>query len=816
MAKVPKTKFYIVLSTLDTPEKYFRKFKGIVGKLFETCLQASKVSNPEYITFNQWEDGSLTPTKIPERGSKVLLVGIEATTWWYEESGEYIKTDPSIYQLRGIPVWNPFLDSYGIPTLDPEDRLITGDHVKKNGPEVIFFKDFVEDIIKFSELPSEKITIPEPVLLVPRTTQEAVFALREYRERLKKDPDPVLACDLETASLSPQTMRIIDAGISIDDDSALILTEGLLEVDIVQRELELLLNMPGIDSGNHNACQFDAEFILTTLGFEWNVTWDSMFAHYLLDERQAGHGLKELLQRNLFYHDYDVKLNYKAGETMESIPAEVRHIYLGHDCIGARKLWKYLKPLLEEEGDLMKVFREILIPAGNAFRDIGVEGVLVDVEYLKEKSKSSHIKEADTLRQLQEIASEVGMEDLNPNSPAQVKKLLYDYLGLKPKKSSDGKLSTDAETLLYLKKQYPDNKVLQLILDYRLESKLRGTFLDGLINKVSEYSGKVHADFQLTGTQTGRLSCRNPNLQNMPMVVGPLIRDAFIAPEGFTLMEADFSQLELRVIAWFSGDENMTRAFVNQEDIHASVGEQIFDKPRNEITKAERYKAKLINFGLVYGRTAASLAAQEDFDSTTQEAQEYMDIFFDKYYGITGWIKEQHDLVKERGICTSAFGRIRRFPLILNFNVRAVERRAQNTPIQSTASDVCLIALARVHKALKDWSSEAGQLMGKLLFTVHDSLLVMVREGYEKEAALLLERIMCQEAPLKADFPFSVDVAVGHKWGSQEHIYPHMCSKCEHRYKGDGYEFLWFQTIKECPNCGTRFILGKEGARVPQ
>ena len=392
------------------------------------------------------------------------------------------------------------------------------------------------------------------------------------------------------------------------------------------------------------------------------------------------------------------------------------------------------------------------MPLMRVLAEMEFSGVLVDREIIDEFSKKLS-SSVDNLTH--EIWNMAGIE-FNINSPKQLGEILFEKLQLPVIKKTKSGYSTDADVLEKLRLEHP---IIDKILEYRTLNKLKATYIDGIIPLIKE-DGRVHAKFNQTVTATGRISCTEPNLQNIPIrtELGKELRKMFVAKEGFTFLDADYSQIELRVLAHISGDENMIHAFNSGEDIHAMTASQVFDVPLEEVTKQMRSEAKAVNFGIVYGISDFGLAT--NIGTSRKKAKEYIEKYFAKYPGIKEYMDRTVKECKERGYVETLWGRRRYVPEIKsnNFNVRQFgERVAMNAPIQGTAADIIKIAMINIEKELED-----KKLESKLLLQVHDELVIETKLEEIETVRELLVRNM--ENVIKMDVPLKVEAEEGKTW----------------------------------------------------
>ncbi len=415
-------------------------------------------------------------------------------------------------------------------------------------------------------------------------------------------------------------------------------------------------------------------------------------------------------------------------------------------------VWEVMEKELKEK-NLEKLFYEIEMPLIFVLGDMEKAGITVDTDELERFGK----KLEGDIEKLTEEIYELSGEEFNINSPKQLGPILFEKLELKPAKKTKTGYGTGAEVLEKLRGKHP---VIEKILEYRQLSKLKSTYCDGLSAVVNRETGKIHSMFNQTVTVTGRLSSTEPNLQNIPTrtALGREIRKMFIAGEGNVLLDADYSQIELRILAHLSNDKVMTEAYKNGDDIHSVTASQVFDVPLDEVTPKMRSFAKTVNFGIVYGMGEFSLA--QDLKISIAEAKKYITNYKTRYSGMNEYLESTKEKAKEDGFVRTLYGRIRHIPELRspNYNIRSFgERAASNAPIQGTAADIIKIAMVRVHKRLK----EEG-LLSKLILQVHDELILEVPEKEIPKAEKVLREEMENAAQLSV--PLVVEMAHGKSW----------------------------------------------------
>lgn len=428
--------------------------------------------------------------------------------------------------------------------------------------------------------------------------------------------------------------------------------------------------------------------------------------------------------------------------------------YLSHELDGAQaifELYSVLDAKLDELG-MTKLYYEVELPLCRVLADMEASGFYVDRKALYDFGESLN----DGIAQMQAgIWAHAGHE-FNINSPKQLGEVLFEELMLPSGKKTKSGWSTNADVLEKLRDKYP---IIGEILEYRMLTKLKSTYADGLL-KVIAPDGRIHTNFQMTVTATGRLSSTEPNLQNIPVrrKLGAQIRKMFVASPGKVLVDADYSQIELRLLAHISGDKAMQEAFLSGEDFHTVTASRVFGVPLDEVTPALRSRAKAVNFGIVYGISAFSLA--QDIGVYPSEAKAYMEAYLDKYHGVRDYMKSIVEKAKTDGYVDTLFARRRYLPELKssNFNVRSFgERVALNMPIQGTAADIIKIAMVNVHRRLAKEGLEA-----KLILQVHDELIVECPDSEAERVKEILTHEMENAASLSV--PLTVDAHIGHSW----------------------------------------------------
>ena len=475
---------------------------------------------------------------------------------------------------------------------------------------------------------------------------------------------------------------------------------------------------------------FDAKrfrHILARFGVKLaGVTFDAMLTDYLLHAIHPADTLKTLATERLGFSESGAAALLRLADSM--------------------------LPELAEKG-LTWLYKEVELPLEHVLFDMERIGFALDADVLKEMSAAFKAR----IDAIAEQSFSLAGERFNILSTKQIGTILFDKLQLPPWKKTKSGYSTDAETLETLADKH---EIVPLIIEYRTLSKLCSTFLDGLVAVIRPESGRVHTRFNQNVTATGRISSTEPNLQNIPVrtELGREIRKAFVASKGNLLVDADYSQIELRLLAHMSGDEGMIRAFCEGDDIHRRTASEVFGVPFEAVTGMQRSAAKAVNFGIVYGISDFGLA--RNLGITRKEAARYIDLYLTRYPGIRRYMLESVEAGKRDGYVKTLMGRRRELPELQssNYNTRSFgERVAMNMPIQGTAADIIKLAMVRVHQRL----TREG-LRAKLILQIHDELIIDApKDEAEHVAALLTE---CMQNVIQLSVPLRADVKIGRSW----------------------------------------------------
>lgn len=528
----------------------------------------------------------------------------------------------------------------------------------------------------------------------------------------------------------------------------------------------------------HNL-KFDAKWLNKMAGrpIRYKKVSDTMLMHYTIDERPMGqysaHGLKDLSRIRFDAADYSFDWQqFYAIEKPERDDFVRLFRYQAKDCAYTLRLYDTLRA--ELPASLAALHDDLLIPASKAFAEIEAHGIAVDVPYV-EKLATELMDAAGELRDklIKTGAPLLNDPGFNPASVEQLKRLLYEVWKLPKLRDPYQKhveFSTARDVVSRLAATTGDPVVadfLRDLIDWRQDMKMLRTYAEGLL-KATDPDGRVRPSFILHGTSTGRLSCQEPNLQNIPNKIGKQIQHAFVASEGKTLVSCDFSQLEIRVLAWYSRDEELIRIFQAGEDIHSAAAQRIYNKPADKISDLERKLTKTIVFGVIYGRGPKSIVEGQEMTYfrqmglrvwTIDEARAFQQKLLVEFPGLHEWIKTQEFKVITRHFVSTPIGRRRRFPFITPESRAEVMRQAVNMPVQSLASDVCLHALIRLHGSLPPGCHA--------LLAIHDELIFEVPDGLLGAVVPSIVRTMQEDLPpalTGSPVPFKVTAKAGKRW----------------------------------------------------
>lgn len=665
-----------------------------------------------------------------------------------------IKTDvPDVEDWEELEWKGPEKKKLGLFFKRMEFRTLTrrylgeeGPVAEKSGDQVDLFGSFKEEAPKQS-LDEEKVSY------------ELVNTLERLEKMITVFKDKKEFCfDTETDGPDPVTANLVGIAFSATPGSGYYMpvnVEGGLNENEVIDFIRPIFENAGSTKIAHNY-KFDY-MMLSKSGIQIKgKAFDTMVAAYLVDATQKLK-MDELSKGLLNYKPVPIEEligKGKAQKSMADLSPDEIYLYACEDADITLRLYEILSKQLKKD-ELEEIAYKVDYPLMEVLADMEYKGVKLDTEMLAEFSKELE----NDLKKLEAEIYEKAGEEFNINSPQQLGVILFEKLELPAgKKTKTGQYSTAESVLTKLAAKY---EMPSLILDYRQLTKLKSTYVDALPALINPETGRVHTDFNQSVAATGRLASSNPNLQNIPIRTerGREIRKAFIAEDGFKLMSADYSQVELRVIAHIAKDEAMIKAFLNDEDIHSRTAKEIFNLDSiEEVTPDHRRKAKEVNFGIPYGVSAYGLASRLGIENS--EGKEMIDQYFERFPNILNYINDTKAFAREHGYVKTLMGRRRYIPDIKsgNWNVRGfAERTAINMPIQGTAADIIKLAMINIHNWLEENAKQS-----RMLLQVHDELVFEIHESELDEVPAKITELM--ESAVELDVPLKVDTGMGENW----------------------------------------------------
>lgn len=596
-------------------------------------------------------------------------------------------------------------------------------------------------------------------------TPEGVLALVE-----KLKAAPCFAFDTETTAADPLRAELVGMSFAFEEGVAYYVPVAapLLENDLsdfvledAKRDFSLKkIFQPLLEDASAKKCGQNTKYDQLVLA-RYGVTirgadFDTMIASYVLNPGNRQHNLDLICLEQFNYKKIPTSELIGTGKkqkTMREVtPAEVAR-YAGEDADFTFRLYRHFEPQLHAAG-LYELFETMEMPLVDVLRAMEWEGINLDLPFLKNMSAELEAKLAQLMTEVYELAG----EEFNLNSPAQLSKILFEKMKLPHKRRTKTGYSTDADVLEELAHQHA---MPAKLLEYRELAKLKSTYVDALPQMVNPFTGRLHTSFNQTVAATGRLSSSDPNLQNIPIrtELGRQIRRAFIPrKKGWKLLDADYSQIELRLVAHLAQDANMIEAFRNDEDIHSATSSRIFNVPMSEMTPDIRRRAKEINFGIIYGMGAYGLSKR--LGISVEEAQQFITSYFVQYPGVNAFMAGTIADAHKNGYVTTMFNRRRYLPDIHSDNQRVregAERVAINTPIQGSAADLIKIAMINLQRRLRK-----ENLQARMILQVHDELVFEApEEEIAKLRALVLEEM---SGAVHLDVPIKVEAGVGENW----------------------------------------------------
>ncbi|HAU1190944.1 TPA: DNA polymerase I [Legionella pneumophila] len=567
--------------------------------------------------------------------------------------------------------------------------------------------------------------------------------------------------DTETTNLDVMQAELVGISLAVEEEKAsyipLAHTDGSTQLvrEEVLTALKPILENPAIGKIGQNI-KYDYS-VLKNYGITLKgITYDTMLESYVLNSGAGRHDMDSLALKYLGYKTIsyeDVAGKGAKQLRFDQIPVEKAGIYAAEDADITLQLHHKLYPMLDES--LRKVLHDIEMPLVTVLADMEMHGVLIDPIILEKHG--SRLKEQ--MKSLENEAVQLAGKAFNLNSPKQLQEILFDEQKLPVvAKTPTGQPSTAESVLQELAFDY---RLPAVILEYRSLSKLVSTYIDALPKRINPKTHRVHTSYNQAVAATGRLSSSDPNLQNIPIrsEEGRLIRTAFIAPEGSLIMAADYSQIELRIMAHLSQDDNLLRAFANGWDIHAATASEIFQTNLDAVSKEQRRRAKAVNFGLIYGMSAFGLAKQIGVER--QDAQHYIDTYFRRYPKVLEYMERTRKQAHQLGYVETLFGRRLYLPEINSRNLmrqKAAERTAINGPMQGTAADI----IKKTMLAVSNWEHSQKNPSAKMIMQVHDELVFEVRQEAVEECRAIIHKLM--EQTVKLSVPLVVSIGTGSNW----------------------------------------------------
>ncbi|OBY87895.1 DNA polymerase I [Pseudomonas sp. AU11447] len=597
---------------------------------------------------------------------------------------------------------------------------------------------------------------------------EIVLEQSQFDAWLKKlEAADLIAFDTETTSLDPQQAQVVGVSFAVTEGEAAYVplahsymgVPAQLDRDAVLKALKPLLEDPKKRKvGQHAKYDMNVLANASTPIAVQGIAYDTMLESYVLDSTATRHDMDSLALKYLGHST--IRFEDIAGKgakqlTFDQIALEQAGPYAAEDADVTLRLHQTLWQKLEAIPSLAKVLTEIEMPLVPVLARIERNGALVDANLLGKQS----VELGEKMVELQRQSFDLAGEEFNLGSPKQLGAILYEKLGLPVlSKTATGQPSTAENVLAELAEQ--DYELPKVIMQYRSLSKLKSTYTDKLPDQINPRTGRIHTSYHQAVAATGRLSSSDPNLQNIPIrtAEGRRIRQAFVAPKGYKLLAADYSQIELRIMAHLAKDEGLLDAFRHDRDVHRATAAEVFGVPLDDVTSDQRRSAKAINFGLIYGMSAFGLAKQIGVER--KEAQAYIDRYFARYPGVLAYMERTRAQAAEQGFVETLFGRRLYLPEIASKNGamrKAAERTAINAPMQGTAADI----MKRAMVAVDNWLQESA-IDARVILQVHDELVLEVREDLIDQVRDGIRPLMSGAAEL--DVPLVVEAGVGANW----------------------------------------------------
>ena len=594
-------------------------------------------------------------------------------------------------------------------------------------------------------------------MLIQNTTD-----LKKWINQIKKEK--LFSIDTETTSLEVMNAKLVGISISLKKGEAAYIPVnhmGAAENEQINEDEVIDLFKPILEDGSITKIgqniKYDAHIFLNLNIKMHGINEDTMLMSYVINSNES-HGMNKLSQKYLGHEC--ISYESLVGSGVKQLSFDQINIndaldYAAEDADVTFQLYHVLKDQLKKEKKLLAIYEKFEIPSMKTLIEIERNGVLIDASLLNQQSQ----KIGEELINIENKAFELAGQPFNLASPKQLREILFEKLQIKPlKKTPTGTPSTSEEVLQELAKDYPLPKIL---LEYRTLAKLKSTYTDKLPLMINQSTGRIHTSYNQAVAVTGRLASSDPNLQNIPIKSpeGRKIREAFIAKPDFSILSADYSQIELRILAHLSKDSGLIQAFKDNKDIHTITASEIFNTKIEKITSEQRRYAKIINFGLIYGMGAFGLA--KNLNITRGDAQNYIQEYFNKYPTVLQYMEESKQFAREHGYVETYFGRRLWLPEINSSNglrKAGAERAAINAPMQGTAADLIKLAMIEVQQ----WIHANSNLKGQMIMQVHDEL---VFEVPNTEVDIFIKEIpQIMQNVAKLDIPLTVEINAGKNW----------------------------------------------------
>lgn len=677
------------------------------------------------------------------------------------ESREMVELSKRLVTLKDdVPVDAHVLQTFHLPTLRVEEAL------------PLFYKEGMKNLAQefYSFATGSSLLANKPSFVPPTSPPPGAgySAPGIYRTILYLDELSTLfqqarnaekvAFDTETTDLDPFQAKIVGFSLSFEIGKAFYVpirapTGGGLGEAATLPLLEKFLGDPTVRIIGQNL-KFDYK-LLRGYGIQCPLYFDTMIAAWLLDSGEGTYNMDRLAEIYLSYQTLHYSEVVPKGHTFADVPLDLATRYAAQDADITFRLYHVLAPLLKER-NLEHLFHTLEMPLVSILGDMEMEGIRLDTAVLHSFGQELEEEIHRIQRQIYHLCG----KEFNINSTKQLQEVLFIDRKLQPTRKTEKRTgySTDTSVLEELAQQDP---VPELVLQYRLLQKLKSTYVDALPQMVNPKTGRVHTSFNQTGTATGRLSSKDPNLQNIPIrdEEGRRIRSAFIPREGWKFLSADYSQIELVILAHLSGDPGLCEAFQTGSDVHRRTGALIFGVPEDQVTPQQRRVAKTINFGVMYGMSSFRLS--RELGIPRKDADRFLEFYFQQYPRIQTFIEETIRKAEESGKVSTILGRERPVPHITSRNKTekmAAERIAINTPIQGSAADIVKLSMIRIIEKLKE-----ARLSSRLILQVHDELILEVPPEELDRVKVLVQEEMEQVYPLRV--PLRVSIEIGSSWG---------------------------------------------------